>query len=1085
MDCCPCNSAGLRRLWQEARFTLAGPDQDAPRPESGMASASANVDGSREGSSGGYPNGDTTADIINAAAMGETQRGQSHPTASSSSSSSSSAVAVRATAPPTAAVVGASAAPGPGTGRRRGIDYSKWDSLEVSSDDDETNRGRDPGMGLMPDFGRHQSSSSSSSPPAAVASGFAGRCAAILNGDYYREATPNHDRPVYKRIGKFNREEDVVLYFWDDRDGAHLCGWWFGPAVGSNTVWAFCPGNREEPPLKGWREPWFCDVSQKARVALLCDEGAQSRDDPCEELDLTEVKGHLKDVIELLHKRRVQVSCMECGKRLRTAVVLPCGHLVCHAHTDVPSKRYRCPWSIGCQCRQLQFQDVPGGTDAQQHAAQQQQQQQQPQQPTRQGTEQQEQQGGEDLQQGSSVAGPQVDIDLADEFREGMRRELERMLQLQQQLEQEAADRQFYPAPPAVFPFEDSAPPSSMSSPDHTPPPTDAPPPAAPAVPPVIPIPVVAVVTAPSSAQQHVQARERAGSLEGKGYQPCRLLERLLPDDYLEGAAADEGTSPKRSRSMAEILTAVRTPKVLCKALLKYATEQEKANNVAMAAAACLVVRCLYEEFETTVDFTDLKAEVTVVQQTEVQQKLIQDYKTVRARAAAHCASCRGGTNAVRQALRELPLPRKETFADGIDRAGPEAVAALVREKQEDSALRGFAECPICFSLISAPVTTPCGHSFCRRCLARSLDWDGDCPLCRGRLTSYISAHAVSPAIQALLEALWPKEALDRRVTEEAEELEGHTEEGDDWLPTFSPLFTVPTQSCCIHISEPKYKLMVRRAMSSNLRTLGTCPQALLLTGGGGVIELQADAEIVGTELAVSAVHQLADGCLLVEAVGSRRFVVKQVSVRDGYPRTRMEYLDEAPSSQVSKALLEELLAIVSQRLDLRSAMRCLEPEEPEVEQPDARPVEEQLRDRLCGHEASPAKVSQFLWCLVQTWRGPLAAKMKLLSLRTDSERVEELLTLLRQDTTVTLAESVADLSVRIPAQQERTIDIRRTVEALVTQFRAFQQELGRRVDTPPPGSNLTNDNTNTNTNTTSNNNTGNGGPNERPEPVD
>ena len=48
----------------------------------------------------------------------------------------------------------------------------------------------------------------------------------------------------------------VVLYFWDDRDGFHLCGWWFGPDVGSNTVWAFNPGLSWLPPVKGWQQPW-------------------------------------------------------------------------------------------------------------------------------------------------------------------------------------------------------------------------------------------------------------------------------------------------------------------------------------------------------------------------------------------------------------------------------------------------------------------------------------------------------------------------------------------------------------------------------------------------------------------------------------------------------------------------------------------------------------------------------------------------------------------------------------------------------------------------------------------------------------
>ena len=31
---------------------------------------------------------------------------------------------------------------------------------------------------------------------------------------------------------------DVMLYFWDDRDGPDFCGWWFGPKA-SHTFFLF------------------------------------------------------------------------------------------------------------------------------------------------------------------------------------------------------------------------------------------------------------------------------------------------------------------------------------------------------------------------------------------------------------------------------------------------------------------------------------------------------------------------------------------------------------------------------------------------------------------------------------------------------------------------------------------------------------------------------------------------------------------------------------------------------------------------------------------------------------------------------
>ena len=39
--------------------------------------------------------------------------------------------------------------------------------------------------------------------------------------------------------------------------------------------------------------------------------------------------------------------------------------------------------------------------------------------------------------------------------------------------------------------------------------------------------------------------------------------------------------------------------------------------------------------------------------------------------------------------------------------------------------------CPLCANLLFEPVTTPCGHSFCRDCLLRAMDHKNHCPVCR------------------------------------------------------------------------------------------------------------------------------------------------------------------------------------------------------------------------------------------------------------------------------------------------------------------------------------------------------------------
>ncbi len=43
-------------------------------------------------------------------------------------------------------------------------------------------------------------------------------------------------------------------------------------------------------------------------------------------------------------------------------------------------------------------------------------------------------------------------------------------------------------------------------------------------------------------------------------------------------------------------------------------------------------------------------------------------------------------------------------------------------------------ECKLCFDIYYQPTTTPCGHIFCKLCLARCIDRNPSCPVCRQKL---------------------------------------------------------------------------------------------------------------------------------------------------------------------------------------------------------------------------------------------------------------------------------------------------------------------------------------------------------------
>lgn len=77
----------------------------------------------------------------------------------------------------------------------------------------------------------------------------------IVRGDY-NIAGSNHNKPAYKKEQKVSGL-DVMLYYWDDRDGVAFCGWWFGPKIGGDQVWAYQPTRTTAtPPQSGWKVPY-------------------------------------------------------------------------------------------------------------------------------------------------------------------------------------------------------------------------------------------------------------------------------------------------------------------------------------------------------------------------------------------------------------------------------------------------------------------------------------------------------------------------------------------------------------------------------------------------------------------------------------------------------------------------------------------------------------------------------------------------------------------------------------------------------------------------------------------------------------
>lgn len=79
----------------------------------------------------------------------------------------------------------------------------------------------------------------------------------IIKGDFSASGA-NHGKPVYKKDSRDSPNGvTVLIYYWDDRDGPSFSGWWFGPKVGGDQVWAY-NGDKSSPmpPAKNWKVPW-------------------------------------------------------------------------------------------------------------------------------------------------------------------------------------------------------------------------------------------------------------------------------------------------------------------------------------------------------------------------------------------------------------------------------------------------------------------------------------------------------------------------------------------------------------------------------------------------------------------------------------------------------------------------------------------------------------------------------------------------------------------------------------------------------------------------------------------------------------
>ncbi|KAF9009062.1 hypothetical protein BDQ17DRAFT_97828 [Cyathus striatus] len=226
--------------------------------------------------------------------------------------------------------------------------------------------------------------------------------------------------------------------------------------------------------------------------------------------------------------------------------------------------------------------------------------------------------------------------------------------------------------------------------------------------------------------------------------------------------------------------------------------------------------------------------------------------------------------------------------------------------------------CEICFVIFYQPITTPCQHTFCAKCLHRSLDHSSNCPICRQQLPgfSYFQDHPFNKTILSLLLKAFPALYQEREDAIEQEERDARLD-----TPIFVCQLSFPGMPTLLHFFEPRYRLMLRRCLESPSPRFG-----MIMPQKSGAPSTQTE---YGTMLEIRSVQMLPDGRSMVETWGTFRFRILERGTLDGYTVGRIERIDDYPDditeptiegSTVSQAADDDLsspAAIFSPPVDL------------------------------------------------------------------------------------------------------------------------------------------------------------------------
>ena len=242
-------------------------------------------------------------------------------------------------------------------------------------------------------------------------------------------------------------------------------------------------------------------------------------------------------------------------------------------------------------------------------------------------------------------------------------------------------------------------------------------------------------------------------------------------------------------------------------------------------------------------------------------------------------------------------------------------VAVLEHLKE---ATRNELDCQVCYALILDPLTTSCGHTFCRKCVARVLDHSNLCPICR-RLLSMPPDVARVPGnkrLDRLLNGLCP-DLVAQRAEAAAQEEIGIL--GDQDVALFVCTLAYPSMPTFLHVFEPRYRLLIRRAIENGDRKFGMMMYNRTSTPQGDLGPTHF--MMYGTLLHIVSMQMMPDGRSLIETIGVSRFKVKSWKMLDGYIVGNIDRIDDVSLAEEERLEAIETSAAPASPTDLQGQL--------------------------------------------------------------------------------------------------------------------------------------------------------------------